>query len=66
MYLEMSLQFQANKNISLEKARHAEDGALRPGPTCGLDPELIQRVQVAAVQAVTLYQSEIWWHGQKS
>lgn len=60
MYLDTGLHFQAHKNISLEKARSAEDRVRKLGSTCGLEPRLLQRVEVAAVQAVTLYETRIW------
>jgi hypothetical protein len=31
----------------------------------GLSPGACQRIQVAAVQAVVLYGSDLWWRGQK-
>jgi len=32
----------------------------------GLSLEGCKRIQVAVVQAVVLYGSELWWHGQKN
>jgi len=32
----------------------------------GLSSEGCKRIQVAAVQAVALYGSELWWHGEES
>lgn len=42
MYPDSSLQFWAQKNISLKKARHAEDRVRRMGSTYTLEPGLIR------------------------
>lgn len=57
MYLDMDIQFRANKNISHEKAKYAEDRVQRLRSAHGLEPELIKQVQVAAVQVVAFLRS---------
>lgn len=32
----------------------------------GLAPGLVRRIQVAAVQSIALYGTELWWRGQKT
>lgn len=59
-YLETGLQFRANKYISLEKAKCAEDIVRRLESTYGLEHGLIRRVQVAAVHGGALYGTEIY------
>lgn len=64
IYQETVLQFRVYKNISFEKAKHAEERVRRLGLTDGLELRLIRRVQVppvqvATVQAVALYRVEI-------
>lgn len=65
VYLDTGLQFWAQKNRSLEKAKKAEDRVCRLKSTNGLEPDLVQRIQVTAVQAVALYDARLWWQGQK-
>lgn len=59
VYLETGLQFRAHNNISLKKAKRAVDNIGRLGPMHGIEPSLIRRIQVAAVLAVTLSETEI-------
>jgi hypothetical protein len=47
----------------------AAQAALRSLPVCrskGLNPSNAHKVQVACIQAVALYGSEVWWKGQKN
>lgn len=53
MYLHISLQFGAYKNISLKKASHAEERVRRLESTDGLEL-FIRQVQVAVSKAVAL------------
>lgn len=59
VYLNTGLQFQAHNSLWLEKARKAEDRVRRLVSTNGLEPGLIRRIQVAAVQSVALYIAEL-------
>ena len=59
-----NLTFHVNKR--LKKAKIAEAQIKGLNKTCGLCPGLVWRIQVAAVQSVTLYRVEFWWKGQKN
>jgi hypothetical protein len=50
---------------TLAKARKAQNRVRSLMVKTGLNPGGCQRIQVAAVQAVALYGSELWWRGQK-
>jgi hypothetical protein len=50
---------------TLAKARRAQNRVRSLMNNKRLSPESCQRFQVAAVQAVALYGSELWWRGQK-
>lgn len=60
MYLDTGLQFRAQRNISLKKAKRGEDRFRRLVSIFGLGPEFVRHVQVATVKAVGLYGAEIW------
>jgi hypothetical protein len=49
----------------LAKSRKAQNSVRSLMVKKGLSPGACQRIQVAAVQAVALYGSELWWHGQE-
>jgi len=51
---------------TLAKARKAQNKVRSVMTKKGLSSEGSKRIQVAAVQAVALYGSELWWHGQES
>lgn len=65
VYLDTDLQFRVHKCLSLVKARKANDIVSEPRSTNKLEQSLIRRIQVVAVQAVTLYSVELWWPRQK-
>lgn len=65
VYLDTGLQFQAQIRLPLKKMRKAEDRVRRLGRTNRLNPSLIRRIQMAAVQVVALYCAKLWWQGQK-
>jgi len=50
---------------TLAKARKAQN-TVRSLMKKGLSSEGCKRIQVAAVQVVALYGSELWWHGQEN
>lgn len=60
VYLDTGLLLLSQKNHSLEKARWAVDKVRRLGSVNGLAPGLIQKIQLAAVEAVALYGAELW------
>lgn len=60
VYLDTGLRFKAHKLLTLENARSTEDRIQRLEATRGLALELVRRIQVAAVQAVTVYGAEVW------
>ena len=51
---------------TLAKARRAQNRVKSLMTKKGLSLEGCTRIQVASVQAVVLYGSELWWHGQKN
>jgi len=51
---------------ALATARKAQSRVRSLMTKKGLYPEGSKSIQVAAVQAVALYGSELWWHGQES
>jgi len=51
---------------TLAKAMRAQNRVRSLMTKKGLSSEECKRIQVAAVQAVALYGSELWWHGQKN
>lgn len=59
VYFNTDVQFRAHKNMSFEKARKVVDRFCWLRSTNGLEPDLIRNIQVAAVQAVTLYGAEL-------
>lgn len=59
VYLDTGFKVRARKILSLEKARRAKNRVCRLGSANGLAPGLIRKIQVAAVQAVTLYEAEL-------
>lgn len=65
VYFDIGLQFRAYKNLTLEKARRAEDRVRRLATMKGMTPELVRRIQVTTLQAVAQYGAEIWWNDQK-
>jgi hypothetical protein len=65
IWLDAGLTFKAHYLTRLQKARTAEARVRTLCRGQGLPPGLVRRTQVAAVQAVALYGSELWWQGQK-
>lgn len=59
VYRNPGLQYKTHKNLTLEKARRAGNRVQCVTAARGLSLKLVQRIQVAAVQAVTLYCAEI-------
>ena len=59
IWLDSDLNFKAHYQIRLQKAKKAENKLKFISSTFNLTPELIRRVQITAVQSVTLYGAEI-------
>lgn len=65
VYLDRGLQILTHKNPSLEKARKADDKVRRLESTNRLVSSLKGKIQIAALQAMTLYGEMMWWCEQK-
>jgi len=59
--MNIYLPFKVHHNQCMKKARAAEVRLHRLTKTCRVLPESVRAVQVACIQAVALYGSELWW-----
>lgn len=66
VWLDSRLNFAFHFNERMKKAKAAEARIKGLSKTYGLCPELVRRIQIAAVQSVALYEAELWWKGQKN
>jgi len=66
VWLDDVLTLNDHTKKTLAKARRAQNRVRSLMMKKGLNLEGCKRNQVAAVQAVALYGSELWWHGQKN
>jgi len=66
VWLDDMLTLNDHTKKTLVKARRAQNRVRSLMTKKGLSLEGCKRIQVAAVQAVALYGSELWWHGQKN
>ena len=66
IWLDSRLNFHAHFNERIKSAKAAEARIKSLCKVYGLCPALVRRIQVAAVQSVALYGSELWWKGQKN
>ena len=66
IWLDNGLSFKAHYQIRLQKAKTAENRLKSIAGNHGLSPGLVRRIQIAVVQSIALYGSEIWWKGQKT
>jgi len=66
VWLDDMLTLNDHTKKTLAKARTAQNRVRSLMTKKGLCSEGCKRIQVAAVQAVALYGSELWWHGQKN
>lgn len=64
--LDSQLKFIAHINKRLTKAKSAEIQIKHLRSTYGLASGLKQRIQIVAVQSITLYRAELWWKNQKN
>lgn len=58
-------QFRAYKNLTLKKVTKAENRMHWLASTTGLAQRLERKIQVAAVNAVTIYSTELQWKSQQ-
>src|SRR5213078_1501995 len=66
VWLDSRLSFKTHYKTRLQKAKAAKSRLRSISSTYGLSPGLVRRVQIAAIQSVALYGTEIWWQGQKT
>jgi len=66
VWLDDMLTLNDHMKKTLVKAWRAQNRVRSLMTKKGLSSEGCKRIQVAAVQAVALYRSELWWHGQKN
>ena len=63
--LDSKLTFDVHIKEWVQQAKAAEARIKGLTRTHGLPPGLVRKIQIAAVQAIAFFGSEIWWHGQK-
>ena len=61
VWMDAQLTFKEQHNRCMKKARAVEARLRTLTKTYGVVPESVSAFQVACVQAVTLYGSELWW-----
>ncbi len=66
MWFDSRLTFNSHVNEKLRKAKIAESRIQSLSKTYGLSPAIFRRIQIAAVQSVALYGSELWWKHPKT
>jgi len=66
VWLDDMLTVNDHTKKTLAKARKAQNRVRSLMMKKGLSSEGCKGIQVAAVQAVALYRSELWWHGQEN
>jgi len=66
VWLDDMLTLNDHTKKTLAKARRAQNRVRSLMVKKGLSSEGCKRIQVAAVQAVALYRSELWWHGERN
>jgi len=66
VWLDSMLTLNDHTKKIFAKARRAQSRVRSLMTKKGLSPEGCQRIQIAAVQAVALYEAELWWKGQKN
>ena len=66
IWLDTGLTLKDHYQTCLRKARSAEARLRTISQRHGLAPGLVRRIQIAAIQAVAFYGSELWWRGQKN
>jgi len=66
VWLDDMLTLNDHMKKTLAKARRAQNKVKSLMTKKGSNSEGCKRIQVAAVQAVALYGSELWWHGHEN
>ena len=66
VWLDSQLKFTSHVNQRIKRAHTAEIQIKGLTRTCGLAPELVQRIQIAVVQSTALYGAELWWKNQRN
>jgi ribonuclease HI len=66
IWLDSQLTFAEHHNVMMRKARGAQRELRRLSTQRGLTAGNVRKVQVACIQAVALYGSEVWWKGQRN
>jgi hypothetical protein len=61
VWMDAHLTFKEHHNQCMKKASAAEARLRTLTRTYGVVPENVRSVQVACIQAVALYESELWW-----
>ena len=64
-WLNSKLSFREHFHIQYQKAEKVLQSIAPMAKQSGLPSSLVQKIQVATVQSITLYGSELWWEGQK-
>ncbi len=64
--MDNHLNFAFHVNERMKKAKAAEAQIKGLSRTYRLSSGLVQRIQIATVQSVVLYRTELWWKGQKN
>jgi len=64
IWIDSSLSLKDHHQAMMKKARNAQQRMRRLTGRMGLVPENVRRTQVACVQAVAMYGSELWWKGE--
>ena len=66
IWLDSGLNFGSHFRERLKRAKTVEAQIRGLTKIYGLPPALVQRIQIAAVQSVALYEAELWWKNQKT
>jgi len=66
MWLNGMLTLNDHPKKTIVKARLVQNRVRSWMGNRGLNSERCKSIQVAAVQAVSLYGAELWWHGQNN
>jgi hypothetical protein len=64
VWIDSALSFRQHQHAMLKNARNAQARLRRLAGKMGLVPDSVRRTQVACVQVVALYGSELWWKGE--
>ena len=65
IWIDSSLSLKDHHQAMMKKARNAQQRMRRLTGRMGLVPENVRRTQVACVQAVAMYGSELWRKGEE-